>query len=98
MHGSFGVLRDPAGKDFPEGGSASRKEGLLYFLWAYFVRLGFLDGGIGLRYHALHAIYKHFDETKLWELRQGQEGSGPTYWQSYRRAAGVRSESPRRAA
>lgn len=65
-------------------------KGLLYFLWAYFVRLGFLDGWHGLRYHALHAVFKHFDEMKLWELRRYKEGARkgavhvePTYWTNH---------------
>ncbi|MEM7306325.1 MAG: glycosyltransferase family 2 protein [Planctomycetota bacterium] len=48
-------------------------KGALYFVWCYAVRLGFLDGQIGLRYHLMHAIYKHFDEMKLWELRRERE-------------------------
>ena len=53
---------------------------LFYFVWAYFVRLGFLDGRLGLRYHVLHAIFKAFDEAKLWELRQVRDRRGPSYW------------------
>ncbi len=70
-------------------------KGLLYFVWCYFFRLGFLDGALGLRYHVMHAIYKHFDEAKLWELRNLKPGSteetvrvDPTYWQRYRKRAG----------
>ncbi len=44
---------------------------LWYFLWCYFVRAGFLDGRVGFRYHLLHAMFKHFDELKLGELRRG---------------------------
>lgn len=43
---------------------------LWYFLWSYVLRLGFLDGLAGLRYHSLQAVYRHFDELKLWELRR----------------------------
>ena len=50
-------------------------KGLWYFVWAYFVRLGFLDGGHGLRFHAMHAMYKQFDELKAWELRHYKEGA-----------------------
>lgn len=63
-------------------------KGVLYFLWAYFIRLGFLDGMLGLRYHAMHAIYKHFDEMKVWELENYKIAPEdrsvhirPTYWQ-----------------
>ena len=70
-------------------------KGLLYFLWAYVFRLGFLDGARGLRYHAMHAIYKHFDEMKLWELRRYKQGAQPgairlerSYWQRYLDAPG----------
>ncbi|MCA8940503.1 MAG: glycosyltransferase family 2 protein [Planctomycetes bacterium] len=48
---------------------------LLYFIWAYFFRLGFLDGRIGLRFHMMHAMFKNFDELKLWELRFFKEGA-----------------------
>ena len=50
-------------------------KGLWYFLWAYVIRLGFLDGMPGLRFHAMHAMYKQFDELKLWELRHYKAGA-----------------------
>jgi glycosyltransferase involved in cell wall biosynthesis len=59
---------------------------LCYFAYAYFLRLGFLDGRVGLRYHALHAIFKHFDALKLWELESGAgqaEADTPTYADAY---------------
>ena len=57
---------------------------LLYFLWAYVVRLGFLDGAAGLRYHALHAMFKGFDGWKQWELeRQREAASEGSYWDRY---------------
>ncbi len=64
---------------------------LWYFLWCYFLRLGFLDGVYGLRYHLMHAMFKHFDECKLWELQNHKEPASegtiqvsPTYWDRYR--------------
>lgn len=51
---------------------------LWYFLWAYFARLGFLDGLAGLRFHSMHAAFKLFDELKLFELRR--KVAQPSYW------------------
>ncbi len=51
---------------------------LIYFLWAYFVRLGFLDGPVALRFHLMHAMFKQFDALKLWELRRRARASQPT--------------------
>jgi len=49
---------------------------LLYFLWCYVLRLGFLDGAVGLRFHLMHSMFKQFDELKLWELgRVGEHGA-----------------------
>jgi glycosyltransferase involved in cell wall biosynthesis len=56
---------------------------LIYFAWAYCFKLGFLDGRLGLRYHALHATFKAFDEAKLWERRRNAAKGEPTYWARY---------------
>lgn len=61
-------------------------KGPLYFVWAYVIRLGFLDGAEGLRFHMMHAMYKQFDELKQWERRRmgragekvGAPATGPT--------------------
>lgn len=78
---------------------------LLYFLWCYGVRLGFLDGWVGLRYHLLHAAYKYFDELKTWELEhcgpRGEEGAQPPrerYWEREYGASRTLTSAPRRAA
>ena len=60
---------------------------LWYFLWCYGVRLGFLDGTLGLRYHLLHAMFKYFDELKLWELERAQPRPRALEAPSSRRAA-----------
>ena len=62
---------------------------LVYFLWAYVLRLGFLDGWLGLRYHLLHAMFKAFDEAKLWERRQCAGPQRPTYWHRYLAERGI---------
>lgn len=43
---------------------------LWYFIYAWVLRGGFLDGAVGLRFHLMHAIFKGFDELKLWELER----------------------------
>lgn len=40
----------------------------LYFLWMYLIRLGFLDGGIGLRYCLLRFFYELQVDLKLREI------------------------------
>jgi hypothetical protein len=44
----------------------------LRFGYAYFARLGFLDGRAGLRYAQLLAIYQHFIDLRVAELRAGR--------------------------
>ena len=51
---------------------------MLYFFWCYFLRAGFLDGLTGLRYHLLHAMFKAFDEAKLWEMRTAKKRARST--------------------
>jgi glycosyltransferase involved in cell wall biosynthesis len=41
----------------------------VYFLWMYVIRLGFLDGGIGLRYCLLRYFYEYQVDLKRLELR-----------------------------
>lgn len=72
---------------------------LLYFVWAYIFRLGFLDGMHGLRFLGMHAMYKHFDELKLWEMATYKDGAPegafsvkPSYWERYQQARGVSAE------
>ena len=38
------------------------------FLYNYFFRLGFLDGGEGLLLHLYHAVYVSWKYAKAWEL------------------------------
>ena len=42
---------------------------LLYFLYRYIWRLGFLDGKPGFRYCYLHAVYRYWTELKVIEYR-----------------------------
>ena len=60
---------------------------LLYLLWTCVFRLGFLDGAIGLRFHALQAMFKAFDQHKLWELERTRAVPGPTGASPERKAA-----------
>jgi len=41
---------------------------LFFFFWVYFIKLGFLDGRIGLRYCILRAIYEYEVDLKIIEL------------------------------
>jgi hypothetical protein len=44
---------------------------VLYFVYRYFIRLGFLDGRQGLIFHFLHAgWYMFYVDAKIWEMRQ----------------------------
>ena len=48
---------------------------LLYFLYRYFVQLGFLDGKAGLVYHLLQGFwYRFLVEAKLYELTGAVQG------------------------
>lgn len=40
----------------------------LTFLYNYFLRLGFLDGRVGLLLHLYHAVYVSWKYAKVWEL------------------------------
>lgn len=42
--------------------------GLLFFLYMYVFRLGFLDGMPGLIFCVMHGVFQHMVTIKLWEL------------------------------
>jgi len=42
---------------------------LLYFLYLYVLRLGFLDGQHGLVFCAMRGVFEQFNTAKTWELR-----------------------------
>jgi len=76
---------------------------LFYFVYAWVFRAGFLDGWIGLRYHALHALFKHFDAMKLWELERFKQNAPEggihlerTYAERYWSERGEALERPER--
>ncbi len=49
----------------------------LYFIYRYFIRLGFLDGREGLIFHFLQGFwYRFLVDAKLYEYRRRQEGVG----------------------
>jgi len=66
---------------------------LLYFLYLYVVRLGFLDGAAGWRFCLMHASFELWTSMKYWELRnhkhQAPQGgiTAPQYF--------VREERPK---
>jgi hypothetical protein len=47
----------------------------LRFLHAYVVRLGFLDGLVGLQVCALTGVYSFMKQARLWQLQQGKTRS-----------------------
>ena len=47
---------------------------LVVFCYLYFLRLGFLDGGTGLTYCRLRAIYEYMIDLKVKELRRRERG------------------------
>lgn len=50
---------------------------LAFFLYSYFLRLGFLDGKVGLVYHFLQAFWFRFlVDAKIMELRRGEGEPG----------------------
>jgi len=49
--------------------------GLLYFFYLYIVRLGFLDGRLGLLFCTMRGIFEHFNSVKLWELEHFKQGA-----------------------
>lgn len=52
---------------------------LLYFLWRYVMRLGFLDGWQGLVFHVLQGFwYRFLVDVKVWELRHLMQVRGQT--------------------
>jgi glycosyltransferase involved in cell wall biosynthesis len=44
--------------------------GLLFFLYLYVFRLGFLDGKKGLVFCVMHGIFEHMKTVKRWELKE----------------------------
>jgi hypothetical protein len=49
---------------------------LLYYLYRYFIRLGFLDGKEGLIFHFLQGFwYRFLVDAKLYEYRKTQQAS-----------------------
>ena len=48
---------------------------LLFFVYMYVFRLGFLDGVQGLHFCHMHAVYQFFYAIKLWELKHYKEGA-----------------------
>jgi len=68
------------------GGQAERKRyikeriwphlpgrGILFFLYMYIFRLGFLDGYRGLMFCAMHGMFQQFITYKVWELERETE-------------------------
>lgn len=49
--------------------------GLLFFLYLYIFRLGFLDGKHGFIFCMMHGIFQQFITVKLWELKHYKEGA-----------------------
>ena len=50
---------------------------LLYFLYLYFIRLGFLDGAAGWRFCLMHASAELWTSLKYWELRNCKHQAPP---------------------
>lgn len=44
--------------------------GVLFFLYLYIFRLGFLDGRKGLMFCAMHGVFEQMKVAKQWELRE----------------------------
>jgi len=53
---------------------------LWLFILLYFVRLGFLDGRLGLRFCLMHAVFESFVTAKVWERRVASNLLVPTYY------------------
>jgi glycosyltransferase involved in cell wall biosynthesis len=53
---------------------------LWHFSYFYFVKLGILDGSLGLRFCLWHAIFEAFVTSKLWELELIDKGRTPNYY------------------
>ena len=50
----------------------------LYFLYRYFLRLGFLDGTEGLMFHVLQGFwYRFYVDAKLWEAVHADPSTDP---------------------
>jgi hypothetical protein len=81
----FRELRDAEGRIKPRllGGPAERRrflkervwpympaKGILFFLYLYIFRLGFLDGRKGLMFCSMHGVFQQMKVAKEWELRE----------------------------
>jgi hypothetical protein len=53
---------------------------LWLFIYLYFFKLGFLDGGLGLRFCLWHAIFEAFVTGKVWEKRLIAKASPSNYY------------------
>jgi hypothetical protein len=62
---------------------------LLYFLYRYFLRLGFLDGWQGLAFHFLQGFwYRFLVDVKVHELETLMRAQGLTLEEAVRREFG----------
>ena len=52
---------------------------ILYFMYAYFIKLGFLDGKRGLIYTILKSIYFYLISIKIYELKLTQNQDKETF-------------------
>jgi glycosyltransferase involved in cell wall biosynthesis len=52
---------------------------LFKFIWMYFIKLGFLDGRMGLRYCLLHTFYEYQISLKLEELKDPESPLAQKY-------------------
>jgi hypothetical protein len=50
---------------------------LFFFLYMYFLRLGFLDGVHGFHFCVMHAIFQQFVVIKQWEQKQMRIAASP---------------------
>ena len=53
--------------------------GLIFFLYLYVIRRGFLDGRQGFLFCAMHGIFQYFIAVKLWEAKRYKPGA-PEGW------------------
>jgi hypothetical protein len=56
---------------------------LWLFLYLYVVRLGFLDGRLGLRFCLMHAVFESFVTAKVWEHALLTRGPVPNYYREH---------------
>jgi glycosyltransferase involved in cell wall biosynthesis len=53
---------------------------LWLFIYLYFLKLGFLDGMLGLRFCVMHAVFDTFTMAKVWESKRLANGAPPNYY------------------